>query len=93
MREGNYKSLRIVDETGVERMSCVCSTERSVKSMSTPDHCILRNRGIRSRVMIMCQLMENSSTEGLVRIAKFLGDSKTSAITQQKDPLWQEYTS
>ena len=46
-------------------------TKGSVEGMSPLDHSIIRNR-IRSRVIILCQLMENISIEGPFR-AKFPG--------------------
>ena len=55
--------------------------------MSPLDDGVIRNKG--SKVMIMCQLIGNTSTEGFVQVP---WASKTSVITQQKDPLWQGYT-
>ena len=41
--------------------------EGSVKGMSPLDLGIIRNGKIRSRIMIPCQLMENSLIEGFVQ--------------------------
>ena len=78
MRNGEEltESPRIVGKMGVEReLLCLCSTEVSVQNktrynpaegstedMSPLDHGIILNRKIRSRVMIMCQLIKTSST-------------------------------
>ena len=43
------------------------TTEGSVKGMSPLDHGIMRNKRIRARVMILWQLMENSSRELSIR--------------------------
>ena len=68
MIRSNHDTVQTKQKEGsVRALHCANRTEGSVRVMSPLNHDIICNKRVRSRLLIMCQLIENSSIEGSVR--------------------------